>query len=792
MNSIEKEFVVARKEYIASQYPKLNDCQLEAVLATEGASLILAGAGSGKTTVLINRVANIIRFGKGSDSDEIAFQPTMEMVEKLKSKADDCDELAALYPVEPWRILAITFTNKAADELKSRLSAMLGEAADDIWACTFHSACVKILRRHGDYLGFGKDFTIYDTADSVSLIKSIIRSNDLDEKTYDAKYVLNVISKAKYSGISAEKYYKDAEYQNELKKKNIGIVYKEYMRSMYSSNALDFDDLMSFTVKLLKDFDEVRNYWQRRFRYVLIDEFQDTNPVQLEFAQLLSGGYGNICVVGDDDQSIYKFRGATIENILSFEETFKGCRTIRLEQNYRSTSRILEASNAVIRNNLGRKGKELWTENGTGEPLKLYIADSETDEAQYIASKIMSDFGRGVNWRDNAILYRINAMSNQFEYAFRRLGIPYKIIGGAKFFDRAEVKDILSYLCVILNPSDNLRLKRIINVPARGIGAKSLEKAMDIADSENRALFDILKDADKYPELSRAAIHMREFARMITQLKEYSDNNTPDFLLDELFLKSGYLKMLSERNTVEDNARKENIQEIKTSIINYMKESGDGTLVGYLADVALYTDLDNYQADDDMVVMMTVHSAKGLEFPNVYICGMEETVFPSLKSIGDSSDIEEERRLCYVAMTRAKEKLEITAARNRMLFGNSRSNCVSRFVEEIPDDLIEKKNMPKSHSFGAKSSINFDYPSNAKKVSNSFISPVIKKRETSENVNLDNFHAGDTVNHKSFGKGVIRSIQPMGSSDMLVEIEFETEGTKKMMLRMALNFMQKL
>ena len=562
MNDIENRFIKARKEYIASQYKYLNDRQLEAVLATEGASLILAGAGSGKTTVLINKVANLIRFGRGSDSDDIRTAPNEEMIQTLKDGGEDADSIAALYPVEPWRILAITFTNKAADELKNRLSAMLGESAEDIWACTFHSACVRILRKHGEYLGFRSDFTIYDTADSASLVKSIVKALDLDEKTYDAKYVLNVISRAKYSGISAEAFCKEAEELNEVKKKNIGSIYREYMRSMYSSNALDFDDLLSFTVKLLKDFDDVREYWQRRFRYILIDEFQDTNQIQLDFARLISGSYGNICVVGDDDQSIYKFRGATVENILNFEKYFPGCRTVRLEQNYRSTERILDAANAVIRNNLGRKGKELWTENGTGDRLRLYIADSETDEAQYIAGRIMNDFGKGVNWRENAVLYRVNAMSNQFEYVFRRLGIPYKIIGGTKFFDRSEVKDILSYLCVILNPSDTLRLKRIINVPARGIGAKSVEKAIYIAERENRSLFEVIADADSYSELTRAAIHMREFARMINQLKEFSENNTPDFLLDELFEKSGYLKMLTERNTVEDNTRKENVEEI--------------------------------------------------------------------------------------------------------------------------------------------------------------------------------------------------------------------------------------
>ena len=790
MDDFTKRFVEARRNVVRSDFAQLNNRQLEAVLATEGPLLILAGAGSGKTTVLINRVANLLKYGCASDSDRLPEGADEAMLRTLLQGGEAAQEAAALDPVAPWRILAITFTNKAAGELKDRLGRMLGEKADEVWACTFHSACVRMLRRDAEKLGFPSNFTIYDTADSQSLAKKIIKELDLDEKSFPFKSVLGEISRAKDAGIGAAEYLKQAQQSGDFRRIRIGQIYVEYMRRMFSAGAMDFDDLLFFTVKLLKEDEEVRLYWQRRFQYVLIDEYQDTNHLQFLFAALISGGWGNICVVGDDDQSIYKFRGATIENILSFEDQFKNCRVIRLEQNYRSTGQILDAANAVIRNNKGRKGKELWTDSDRGEPIELYVADNENDEAQYVASKIMGAYGRGANWRDHAILYRMNAQSNQLEYAFKRNGIPYRIIGGTRFFDRAEIKDMLAYLCVIAVPGDDLRLARIVNNPPRGIGAKSVETAMDLARINGTTLFDVLDRADSFPELSRSAPRMREFTAMIKSLRSFSENNTPDLLLEELWEKSGYLRMLEEKNTVEDTTRAENVQELKTSILTYMRESGDRTLAGYLADVALYTDLDNYDRDADSVVMMTIHSAKGLEFDTVFLVGMEETVFPGLRAIGEEEEMEEERRLCYVAITRAKRKLYLVSARQRMIFGRTNANRVSRFVDEIPPELIDHKNVPKGYGYHEqRQQLGFEMPRVAPPQQKAWsFKPPERNASAKESVS---FRTGELVRHKAFGTGKIIKMTPMGG-DFLIEVSFEKLGTKKLMLRAAAQHMEKI
>ena len=789
MDDFRNRFVEARKDYVRSQYAKLNNMQQEAVLATEGALLILAGAGSGKTTVLIHRIANLLKYGCASDSDELPEGADEAMLAGLKRGGEEADEAAALHPVAPWRVLAITFTNKAAGELKDRLGKMLGEEADDIWACTFHSACVRMLRRDAEKLGFPGNFTIYDTADSQSLVKKIIKDLDLDEKSFPFKAVLAEISRAKDAFIGAKEYLDQAQKLGDLRRIRYGQIYSEYMRRMFAAGAMDFDDLLFFTVKLLQEDEEMRSYWQRRFQYVLIDEYQDTNHLQYLFASLVSGHWGNICVVGDDDQSIYKFRGATIENILSFEQQYRNCRVIRLEQNYRSTGQILDAANAVIRHNKGRKGKELWTSSDRGEPLSLYVADNENEEAQYVASKIMAHYGHGANWRDHAVLYRMNAQSNQLEYAFKRNGIPYRIIGGTRFFDRAEIKDMLAYLCVIAVPGDDLRLARIVNNPPRGIGARSVEQAMELAREQNCPLFEILDHADSYPELSRSALKMRQFTAMIKTLKSFAEGNTPDMLLDELWEKTGYLRMLEEKNTVEDTTRAENVRELKTTILSYMKESGDNSLAGFLADVALYTDLDNYDRDADSVVMMTMHSAKGLEFPTVFLVGMEETIFPGLRAIGDEDEMEEERRLCYVALTRAKTKLYLVSARQRMIFGRTTANRVSRFVEEIPEELIDHKNVPKGYSYHERrQTIGFEAPrSSTPKSPYAFRAPAPKSASVEAPAR---FTQGDRVVHKAFGKGVIQKMTPMGG-DFLIEVAFENGVTKKLMLRAAAQHMEK-
>ena len=787
----EKEYVEARKAYIRARFSHLNDRQIDAVMATEGPLLILAGAGSGKTTVLINRIENLLTFGKAGDSDELPAFADEYTLAKLKEGADDAVPYAALDPVDPWRILAITFTNKAAGELKDRLAAKLGSAANDVWACTFHSACVRILRRDAEKLGFSSNFSIYDTADSLSLIKHILKDMDLDEKTFQPRSVMREISVAKDEELRAQDFLDQARRMSDLRQIKIGEIYVEYARRLFAANAMDFDDLIFFTVKLLKENDECCAHWQRRFQYVLVDEYQDTNHLQYMLASLLAGGWGNICVVGDDDQSIYKFRGATIENILSFENEFEGCRTIRLEQNYRSTSHILDAANAVIRNNEGRKGKELWTNAGDGELIKLYVADNENDEAQYVAARIMAEYGHGANWRDHAILYRMNAQSNQLEYAFKRNGIPYRIVGGMRFFDRAEIKDMLSYLNIISTPSDDLRLSRIINVPARGIGERSIDTARQLAQKNGVSMYEIISHADSYPELSRPALKMRAFAQMIEELREFAKDNTPDLLLDELIEKTGYIRALEEKNTIEDRTRIENVQELKSSIIGFMKETEDETLDGYLANVALYTDLDNYDTETDAVVMMTMHAAKGLEFPSVYIVGMEEGIFPGMRAIGEHEEMEEERRLCYVAITRAERHLEMTCARQRMLFGRTTANRVSRFVDEIPEEHIEK-NIPKGYAHRDKS--REEGYQQRRRTSYSHMhggltAPAAVLPSAAAGAAVS-FAVGDSITHKAFGEGVITKMTPMGG-DFLVEINFK-QGVKRLMLRAAAPHMTKI
>ena len=784
ITEFEKEYIKARKDYIRARFSQLNDRQIEAVMATEGPLLILAGAGSGKTTVLINRIANLLSFGRASDCDELPAFADERTLSLLREGGDDAAVYAALDPVEPWRILAITFTNKAAGELQARLERMLGPEANDVWACTFHSACLRILRRDAEKLGFSSGFSIYDTSDSQSVMKRILKDMDLDEKSFPPRSVLGEISRAKDEKIGAQEYLSRAQATGDLRGIKIGEAYTEYMRRLFAANAMDFDDLIYFTVKLLSEHEDARTYWQRRFRYVLIDEYQDTNHLQYLLASLLAGGSGNICVVGDDDQSIYKFRGATIENILSFENEFKGCRTIRLEQNYRSTSHILDAANAVIRNNAGRKGKELWTNKDSGELVKLYVADNENDEAQYVAAKIMADYSHGANWRDHAVLYRMNAQSNQLEYAFKRNGIPYRIIGGMRFFDRAEIKDMLAYLNLIAAPTDDLRLMRIINSPPRGIGERSVETARQLAQEGGVSMYEVISHADDYPELSRPALRMRQFAAMIEELRAFSADNTPDALLEELLDKTGYVRALEEKNTQEDRTRIENVEELKSSILGFMKESGDESLEGYLANVALYTDLDNYDADADTVVMMTMHSAKGLEFPTVYIVGMEEGIFPGMRAIGEPSEMEEERRLCYVAITRAERRLELVCARQRMIFGRTTANRVSRFVDEIPDEHIEKnipkgyahKDPPRELGFAHRRRGNFD-------VLHGVTPPQPQAKPAVS------FAVGDSIRHKAFGEGVITDMKPMGG-DFLVEINF-AGVVKRLMLRAAAPHMTK-
>ena len=798
----ETRFLNARRQYIASQFSGLNDMQKEAVLTTEGPLLLLAGAGSGKTTVLIHRIANLIRFGSGSDSELIpdtATEEDVEFLESISSAASDyerarADYLCSVEPPRPWEIIAITFTNKAANELKERLSAMLGPEGQDVWAMTFHSACCRILRRDIERLGYTRSFTIYDTADSERVMKDIAKDMGLDDKTFPARYILNIISREKDKMITPERMIESAENTGDLRLLPIARAYKRYQTQLKENNALDFDDIILLTVKLLQENEDIRLYYQKKFRYVLVDEYQDTNHLQYLLTSLLAGGYENICVVGDDDQSIYRFRGATIENILSFEKQYCGSRTIRLEQNYRSTQSILNAANAVIAHNLGRKGKRLWTANGQGKPITVYEAADEGAEANYIAGQILSG-SKGRGFKDYAILYRTNAQSNALEYAMKRNGIPYRIIGGTRFFDRAEVKDMLAYLCVINNRADDLRLKRIINNPPRGLGPKSVETAVRLAEAEEKPLYYVISNPQDYAPLEKPAAKFRQFAETIEGLAALLDEgmSLPDFY-EEVMLRSGYVDMLKAKETEENISRLENIRELKSSILSYMENTQTPSLSEFLEEIALYTDIEQYNDGDDAIVMMTMHSSKGLEFPNVFLVGFEDGLFPGMRTIGDHEEMEEERRLCYVAITRAKQTLTISHARQRMLYGRTAAAMPSRFLRELPADEIVQKggySAPQrsvSKDFGVNYSHQSYQPINHAATGRSYLSTTSAAPAKAAYLELNK---GDMVQHTAFGQGMVLSVMKMGG-DALLEIAFDRVGTKKLMAKTASSHMKKL
>ena len=784
-------FVCARKKYILSQFQNLNSMQQEAVTTTDGPLLLLAGAGSGKTTVLINRIANLMRFGRATDSNEVPDTVTEEDVYFLENlqeplnpfDSNRADYLCALDPVSPWNIIAITFTNKAANELKDRLTAMLGPDGQDVWAMTFHSACCRILRRDIEKLGYSRSFTIYDAADSERVMKDIIKDMGLDEKTFPACYVLSVISREKDRMVSATKYMERVEEGNDYRLQPIARAYLKYQTKLKENNALDFDDIIFQTVLLLQEFEDVRTYYQRKFRYVLVDEYQDTNHAQYLLTSLLAGGYENICVVGDDDQSIYRFRGATIENILNFEMQYRASRTIRLEQNYRSTQSILNAANAVIAHNLARKGKRLWTANGMGKPITVYEANDESAEANYVANQILTG-SKGKNFKDYAILYRTNAQSNALEFSFKRNGIPYRVIGGMRFFDRAEVKDMLAYLCVINNRADDLRLHRIINNPPRGLGAKTIETADRLAQAEGNGLYQVISDPYSYAPLEKSATKLLQFSVMIEELAQLLDDGMSlSEFYDEVMNRTGYVTMLECKPTEENKTRLENIRELKSSINAYVQNAETPTLAGFLEEIALYTDLETYNEGDDAVVMMTMHSAKGLEFPNVFLVGFEDGLFPGMRAIGDQEEMEEERRLCYVAITRAKENLTISHAKQRMLYGRTNSALASRFLREIPDELIIRKGNTYTAPY---SNHSVPYTASRPKVSTSTYSYQAPAKTAYLELNK-----GDMVLHTAFGKGMVLSVVKMGG-DALLEIAFDQIGTKKLMAKTASAHLKKL
>ena len=790
-----KRYAAARRAVIEADFARLNPMQRKAVLATEGPLFILAGAGSGKTTVLINRVANILKYGRASDTDEVPESASGADLAALEAgPSPEAQALAAYDVCEPWRVIAITFTNKAADELKERLSRMLGAAADDIWARTFHSACVRILRRDADKLGYPRDFTIYDASDCQTVMKDILRGMNLDDKTYPPRAMLARLDEARDALLSPESFALRYGESSDPRLRVTAEVYKAYAKRLFDAGAMDFDDLLYNTVRLFRQFPDVLEHYQRQFRYVLVDEYQDTNNLQYLLASSLAGGWGNICVVGDDDQSIYKFRGATIENILGFEKQYKNCRTVRLEQNYRSTGHILDAANAVIAHNENREGKTLWTEAGSGERLLLYSAQNEDDEAQFVAARIMESYGRGGAFRDNAVLYRMNAQSNRLEFAFKRNGIPYRVVGGMKFFDRAEIKDMLAYLCCIAAPADDLRLTRIINSPQRGIGDRTVETVRVLAEREGVSMSEILARANQYEDLSRSAPKLIRFSDMMAALRESAKTETVDALYDEVLERTGYVRALEEKRTDENLSRIENVNELKTNIAGYMKETGDGTLAGFLDEVALYTDLDSLDRDADCAVMMTMHSAKGLEFDNVFVVGMEEGIFPGLRAIGEPEEMEEERRLCYVALTRARKRLYLTCANQRMLFGRTTQNRPSRFTEEIPPQDLDRAGFAPPRPTR---SWDFDAPAAPRPREPWKTAPAPEKPRSAPLVSArpapakgESFRLGDRVVHTAFGRGQITKVTPMGG-DALIEVTFEGAGVKRLMLRAAAIHMKK-
>ncbi len=822
----QQELLALRKELIERDFKRMNDMQKQAVFHVNGPLLILAGAGSGKTTVLVNRIANLVKYGEGYSSEEFSRPVTEADLSLLQAYRDgslpwnaEIADLLAVHPAKPWEILAITFTNKAATELKDRLNAFLGDAGNDIWAGTFHSICSKILRRFGDRIGFTSHFTIYDTDDSKRVMKECQRLLGIDDRLMSHKEILKAISRAKDSLIGVKEYEQSA--AGDIRLKKYAEAYKLYQQLLKNADAMDFDDMIFHTVTLLRQDQEVREYYQNKFRYVHVDEYQDTNNAQYVLVSLLAGKYQNICVVGDDDQSIYRFRGATIENIMNFEKQYRNASLIRLEQNYRSTGYILKAANAVIRNNEERKGKNLWTSAGDGEKIVSFTAESETDEAMYIADEIATNVSKGRSFSDHAVLYRTNAQSNPIERAFVRMSIPYRVIGGKRFYERKEIRDALAYLAVINNPSDNVKLRRIINEPKRGIGDTTVNNAADIAAGLGVSLYEVLADADQYERISRSAAKLHKFISMMDALRARSMEVPMYDFFDELLDQTGYLQSLAlEKDTYED--RLANLQELKSNMKRYLEENEDGDLGSFLEEISLLSDIDAYNDQSDVVVLMTLHSAKGLEFPVVFMSGMEEGVFPGRQSMYDHSEVEEERRLAYVGITRAREKLYLTNAATRMLFGSTTRNPASRFLAEIPPETIadppeqpsiyaaysmRNQGKPKGQSFlgfGGYGSASYggssygvsekayqsgrayagDADSKGYAASHKIGAKAAAAKAGTVSKDTNSYKIGDTVKHKAFGTGVILNVSPMGN-DVLLEIAFDRAGTKKVMANFA-------
>ncbi|MGN1080670.1 MAG: ATP-dependent helicase [Acutalibacteraceae bacterium] len=794
------EFTELKKKIIDREFSHLNPEQRKACFTTGGPVLILAGAGSGKTTVIVNRIAYLIKYG---DSYQTEFYPMYISDEDIANLyaaakgeyAGDLSNILSHNKVRPWEILAITFTNKAANEMKERIEKLLGNAdGNNIWASTFHSTCAKILRRDGDRLGYSAHFTIYDSDDSKRVMKDVLKSLGIDEKLLPVKSILSEISRAKDSLIDPERYAALSGQDFRLRK--ISEAYILYQKRLKEADAMDFDDLIFNTVKLFQSDSGVLEYYQHRFKYILVDEYQDTNHAQYMLTSLLASAHRNICVVGDDNQSIYRFRGATIENILSFEKQYGDVTTVRLEQNYRSYGNILSAANEVINHNLERKEKNLWTKKPDGEKITVYTAYDERHEADFISNTILDNVRDGKHYRDHAVLYRMNAQSNAIENVFVRSAVPYRVFGGLKFYDRKEIKDVIAYLSVINNPSDALRMTRIINEPKRGIGKGTIDKAAEISEALNIPFFEVISQAEEYEALKRSSKTLKGFADMIRELNGQSETVPIHELFEKVLTRSGYMDALVAEGE-EGQTRIENVNELLSNIIEYEKSTDQPSLTEFLENIALITDIDNYNADSDAVVLMTMHTAKGLEFPYVFIAGAEDGIFPGEMSItGGEKDIEEERRLMYVAITRAKEKLYITKARSRMLFGFTNRRRPSRFINEIPAELIDNEGVNDSSSpymsFGDSGYSGYSgeeamyYRCGAGESAANRNSGAYERRqaEAAKGDFKSDFKPGDRVSHKTFGDGTVLKATKMGN-DAMLEIAFDRSGTKKLMAAFA-------
>ncbi len=788
---MKQRYLSAKRALFDKAYGALNDRQREAVYTVDHPLLILAGAGSGKTTVLVKRIGFILKYGDAYHSEQVPAGLCEADVARLESalslSTEEIMEILpefSVSPCEPWRMLAITFTNKAANEIKARLSSEIGneDTAREVWAGTFHSICMRILRSNAEHIGLAPGFSIYDAEDSKKAMISAMKTLGIDEKSFPIKSVMNVISSAKDKLMTPDML--ENSEGSDFRIKKIAAVYRQYQDDLRRSSALDFDDIIMKTVELLQTHEDVRRYYQRKFRYVCVDEYQDTNYAQFVLTALLAGEYRNLMVVGDDDQSIYKFRGATIENILNFDKVFGDASVIKLEQNYRSTGIILDAANAVISHNVGRKGKNLWTSAEAGERITVKKLDDQNAESRYIADTVNAMVASGkVGYRDIAVLYRNNAQSSGVERTFAKSGVPYRMLGGLRFNDRKEIRDIVAYLHLIANKHDRERLLRIINVPKRKIGDVTLEAVNAIAAEQGCSMFEVIENADRYVALQKSASKLMEFAALINSLSDMAERVSLETLVRQTIERSGYKQMLIDLGEAEKE-RLDNLEEFVSGVIEYETSLANDpdmtpTLVGFLEENALVADVDKYDEKADAVVMMTIHSAKGLEFPVVFLVGMEDGIFPGMQSIlGSDAEIEEERRLAYVAITRAKRELYMTHVSSRLLYGKTQYNPPSRFVGEIPEHLLERE-MPPKREF---------VPMNDKELYREQYSPRLERltlnRPTPRAVSRESFDVGDRVSHATFGEGEILSVKPMGA-DMLYEIVFDKVGTKKLMASFA-------